>query len=121
LRARYRGQGHELEIPFDTGDNAASIAQRFAASHRARYGFTLDGEIEAVSARCTRSGEAPAATLVRREPGTWNDRAHVDDGSACNAVVQGRAVIALSDATLLVAAGWQARALPIGGWLLERT
>ncbi|MEW5918014.1 MAG: hydantoinase/oxoprolinase family protein, partial [Gemmatimonadota bacterium] len=51
LRARYRGQGHELEIPFDTSDSAASIAQRFAASHRARYGFALDGEIEAVSAR----------------------------------------------------------------------
>jgi N-methylhydantoinase A len=29
-------------------------------------------------------------------------------------------VISLPDATLLVAPGWTARALPIGGWLLER-
>jgi N-methylhydantoinase A len=30
-------------------------------------------------------------------------------------------VIALPDATLLVAEGWTARALPIGGWMMERT
>jgi hypothetical protein len=37
-----------------------------------------------------------------------------------DATRHGPAVIALPDATLLVAAGWTARALPIGGWLLER-
>jgi hypothetical protein len=29
-------------------------------------------------------------------------------------------VVTLPDATLLVAEGWTARTLPIGGWLLDR-
>jgi N-methylhydantoinase A len=120
LRARYRGQGHELEIPFERGDTHEALAGRFAATHLARYGFTLDGAIEVVSARCTRSGSAPAAKLGRRGRSTWSEAERFDDGSECTAVVTGRAVIALTDATLLVADGWRARALPIGGWLLER-
>ena len=43
-----------------------------------------------------------------------------DDGSAFEATVRGSAVIALPDATLLVADGWSARALEMGGWLLDR-
>jgi N-methylhydantoinase A len=120
LRARYRGQGHELEIPFDGADTHETLAGRFAATHRARYGFTLDGAIEVVSARCTRSGEAPEAKLGRRGRCTWSEAERFDDGSECSAVVTGRAVIALTDATLLVSDGWRAQALPIGGWLLER-
>ncbi|MGH7694092.1 MAG: hydantoinase/oxoprolinase family protein, partial [Gemmatimonadaceae bacterium] len=120
LRARYKGQGHELEVPFEAHQSGGQLAERFAAAHRARYGFTLDLPVEAVSARCVRTGEAPSVQLARQGKSTWNDAARVDDGSLCEAVVRGRAVIALADATLLVAAGWTARALPIGGWLLER-
>ena len=120
LRARYKGQGHELEVPFEAHDSSGELAKRFAAAHRARYGFTLDLPVEAVSARCVRTGEAPSVQLTRQGKSTWNDAARVDDGSRSEAVVRGRAVIALADATLLVAAGWTARALPIGGWLLER-
>jgi N-methylhydantoinase A len=43
-----------------------------------------------------------------------------DTGAELDVSVTGRAVISLPDATLLVAPGWTARALPIGGWLLER-
>jgi N-methylhydantoinase A len=121
LRARYRGQGHELEIPFSAGESSDVLSARFRAAHQARYGFVLDAPVEAVSARCTRSGAAPAVTLERRGPPTWNAAARVDDGSTCAAVIQGRAVVALSDATLLVAEGWTARALPLGGWMLERS
>jgi N-methylhydantoinase A len=120
MRVRYRGQGHELEIPFQPDESNATLTTRFAAVHNARYGFTLDVPVEAVSARCTRSGEAPAVQLARRGASTWRDAERLDDGSVCDATVRGRAVIALSDATLLVAAGWTARALPIGGWMLER-
>lgn len=120
LRARYLGQGHELEIPFEGHDSGSALAQRFAAAHRARYGFVLDLPVEAVSARCVRTGEAPAVRLARHAPASWSDDVRVDDGSISDAVVRGRAVIALSDATLLVTSGWTARALPIGGWLLER-
>ena len=120
LRARYKGQGHELEVPFEAHDSSGELAKRFAAAHDARYGFTLDLPVEAVSARCVRTGEAPSAQLARHGKSTWNDDMRVDDGSLSEAVVRGRAVIALADATLLVATGWTARALPIGGWLLER-
>jgi hypothetical protein len=34
--------------------------------------------------------------------------------------VRGPAAIALPDATMFVGTGWSARALPIGGWLMER-
>jgi len=121
LRARYRGQGHELEIPFQAAEPQAVLAARFAAAHQARYGFVLDAAVEAVSARCTRSGEAPHVALQRRGPATWHATSRYDDGSLCDVVLQGRTVVALSDATLLIADGWTARALPIGGWLLERS
>jgi N-methylhydantoinase A len=39
---------------------------------------------------------------------------------ASDEVHRGLAVVALPDATMLVAQGWTARALPIGGYLLER-
>lgn len=121
LRVRYAGQGHELEIPFGGRDTSGALSARFASAHQARYGFVLDLPVEAVSARCTRSGHAPDVRLARRAPSTWSAARQVDDGSDCEAVVVGRAVIALADATLLVAPGWTARALPIGGWNLERT
>ncbi|MGQ0639738.1 MAG: hydantoinase/oxoprolinase family protein [Gemmatimonadaceae bacterium] len=120
LRARYRGQGHELEIPFQTGEPHATLSARFSAAHQSRYGFVLDATVEAVSARCTRSGEAPHVVLQRHAPATWSAAVRHDDGSACAAVIRGRAVVALRDATLLIAEGWTARAHPIGGWLLER-
>ncbi len=120
LRVRYRGQGHELEMPVEASDTTGVINQRFAAAHRARYGFVLDVPVEVVSARCTRSGDAPTVRLARRPPSTWDGAARIDDGSSCDAVVRGRAVVALADATMLVAGGWVARALRIGGWLLEQ-
>jgi len=120
LRMRYRGQGHELEIPVEASDTVDSISERFAAAHRTRYAFVLDVPAEVVSARCTRSGEAPQVHLKRQLPSTWDVTARVDDGSSCDAVVDGRAVVALADATMLVADGWVARALPMGGWLLEQ-
>lgn len=121
LRARYVGQGHELEIPFDRQDSADVLVIRFAAAHRSRYGFELGLPIEAVSARCVRSGDAPAVRLARLGASQWDSTGKIDDGSSCDAVVRGRAVIVLADATLLVAEGWTARALPLGGWLVERT
>ncbi len=120
LRARYLGQGHELEVPFEARDSSSAITKRFAAAHHSRYGFVLDLPVEAVSARCIRTGDAPGVRLARQGESHWSNETRVDDGSTCDAVVRGRAVIALADATLLVAAGWTARALAIGGWLLER-
>jgi len=119
-RARYVGQGHELDVPFAADVPPARIAERFAQHHLERYGFTLDRAVELVSARCTASTPARDVRLARRGPSTWN-AASRDDGSAFDATVHGHATIELPDATLLVAPGWEARALPIGGWMMERS
>jgi N-methylhydantoinase A len=121
-RVRYVGQGHELEVPVEVGDDGAALAERFAAEHAARYGFTLPQAVEVVALRHT-AGEAPRAVQFTREVGSapWDARALVDAGGpADGAVVQGPAAIALPDATLWVAAGWRAEALGIGGWSLTR-
>jgi N-methylhydantoinase A len=119
-RMRYRGQGHELEVPFDAADAPGIIGDRFTSLHRARYGFALELAIEMVSARCARSGRMTPVALARRGPSRWNPNDLTDDGRAFEAELRGPAVVALRDATMLVAAGWTARTLPIGGWLLER-
>ena len=100
------GQGHELEIPFAPGEEGAGLASRFAAEHEKRMGFALDAEIEVIGARIAVSGAA-------REPALAAP--HFVDETR-----RGPDVIALADATLFVADGWTARALPIGGWVMER-
>lgn len=120
-RMRYRGQGHELEIPLYAGstarevsggagisDDGPALAARFAAAHAARYGFTLPADAEIVALR-HESGEPARAVRF----------AHDASGPAPGTRITGPATIALSDATLFVAEGWQAEALPIGGWMLE--
>lgn len=119
-RARYMGQGHELDVEFDPNSGAAAIGVTFAMRHRDRYGFTLDRPVEIVSIRCTASSVARELRLERRGHSAWSTTHSVDDGGELSATVRGRATIGLPDATLLVAAGWDARALPMGGWLLER-
>ena len=108
-RARYEGQGHELEVPFAPGDAGPALAARFAAAHDARYGFVLDRAVEVVAARHTALGEARHARLA-------DGRAGADAG----AEIRGPAVVALAHATLLVGDGWRATPLAIGGWMLEK-
>jgi N-methylhydantoinase A len=120
VRARYAGQGHEMDVPISPGDDGEAIAHRFAALHAERVGFTLDRFVELVSARATASGEALDARLARRGRSSFSAANPVDEGGELEATVRGPANIALPDATLLVREGWTARALPIGGWLLER-
>lgn len=120
VRARYAGQGHELEIAAEPDETGAVLAERFAAAHLRRYGFVLERAVEVVSARHAASGAAREARLVRRGRQAWHVDAMVDTGGELDATVRGPATIALPDATLLVAGGWTARALEMGGWLVER-
>jgi N-methylhydantoinase A len=120
LRARYAGQGHELEVPVTPGEAGPLVAQRFVELHERRYGFVLDRPVEVVSARHAASGGARDVRLVRRGDAGWDPEAMVDAGGAIDATVHGRAAIALRDATLLVAEGWTARPLDVGGWIVER-
>jgi N-methylhydantoinase A len=122
LRARYAGQGHELDVPLVRGEEPSILGGRFAELHAMRFGFTLERPVEIVSARCAVSGPSREVHLSRdaNPPVRW-DAAHLyDSGGALDARVRGPATIALPDATLLVRPGWMARSLDLGGWILER-
>ncbi len=125
-RARYAGQGHELEIPMHAGDDGAALGVRFAEAHARRVGFTLPRAVEIVSARHAASTAGPAASFARTEAAAVEGTRRadggaviVDAGGAVPAVVRGPATIVLPDATALVPPGWTARALDVGGWLEE--
>ena len=106
MRARYRGQGHEVEVPFSPGDDGGAVALRFRQLHDRRFGFTLDAPVELVSARHAATQPARALALRRPAGETLGD-------------VRGPAAVALPDATMYVAPGWTAQPMETGGWLLE--
>ncbi|HEX8725854.1 MAG TPA: hydantoinase/oxoprolinase family protein [Gemmatimonadaceae bacterium] len=120
LRARFVGQGHELDVSAAPGDAPDAIRARFAELHRARVGFDLPVDVEIVSARCVVSDEPRMVRLERRRGAGWDAAALADSGGACDATLREPCSVVLPDATMLVAAGWRARALPMGGWMLER-
>jgi N-methylhydantoinase A len=119
-RARYTGQGHELEVPIAPDEDGGAVARRFAGLHARRFGFTLEREVEIVSARHAAVGRGWPAMLERRGDSSWSEGRRVDTGARLEATVDGPASVALPDATMLVGPGWSARSLPMGGWLLER-
>ena len=118
LRTRYVGQGYELDVPVAPGDAVQEVVARFVERHRQRAGFTLDRAVEFISARTTLSSQPWPVRFARpvHEGALADD---VDDGRAMTRTLTGPAVVRLPDATLRVAPGWTARALEIGGWLLE--
>jgi N-methylhydantoinase A len=118
-RARYVGQGHELDVEVIPSLGLDAIKQRFLARHDERFGFTLDHDVEIVSVRCSLSVGGRDMQLARRGRSAWSDETRLDDGGELTGVVAGRATIGLPDATLLVADGWTASSLGIGGWMLE--
>jgi N-methylhydantoinase A len=121
LRARFVGQGHELDVPASPGDAPGAIRDRFGELHRARVGFDLPVDVEIVSARCVVSDAARAVTLARRDGPGWDPATFSDRGGPCAVTLTEPRSVALPDATMLVAPGWSATALAIGGWMMERT
>lgn len=120
LRARFVGQGHELDVPATPGDAPSAIRQRFAELHRARVGFDLPVDVEIVSARCVVGDHPRGVKLERRGATGWNAASLTDAGGPCDVTLTEPCSVVLPDATMLVAAGWTATALPMGGWMLER-
>lgn len=108
-RVRYAGQGHELDVASTPSDDGTQIATRFSALHNTRYGFTLDRPVEIVAVRVAVSG---MPVPVKFTPPATSEREERE--------VRGPAVVTLPDATMVVAEGWVARPLPVGGWMLER-
>jgi N-methylhydantoinase A len=119
LRARYEGQGYELDIIVQPGETPAVVAERFVMRHEERAGFVLNRPVEFISARTTLSSAPWPVHFARPTRDGWlaDD---VDDGRAMTRVIDGPAVVRLPDATMRVALGWTARALDIGGWMLEQ-
>jgi N-methylhydantoinase A len=105
-RVRYAGQGHELDISCAPGDDGAAVAARFSVAHAGRYGFTLERPVEIVALRVAATGDPVDVSLK-------------DSGNRAKSVA-GPHVETLADATMVVAPGWTARALDIGGWMVER-
>jgi len=125
-RARYAGQGAELDVAVHAGDDGRAVAERFAAAHARRAGFTLDRPVEVVSLRHAAVTPGVSPAFARRAPGaaeplgTSAGAARVGDaGARTGDLVRGPAAIALADATAFVPPGWAARALAIGGWMVE--
>jgi N-methylhydantoinase A len=106
-RMRYRGQGHELDVPFEPKDAREKLAATFATLHQARYGFTLAVPIEVVSVRFVAEGPGRQPKLQSEAKPSVRQLA-------------GSASLALSDATLFVAKGWKAKLLDGGAWRLDR-
>jgi N-methylhydantoinase A len=118
-RARYAGQGHELDVAVHPGDEGAAIAERFGEFHGARNGFTLEAPVEIVGLRHVASGVPHPVRFARHEGSSWRDESRVDDGGTFAAELRAGDVVALSGATLRVTDGWRGMPHATGGWLLE--
>ena len=119
-RMRYVGQGHELDVPAQPGDDGAALAGRFAALHAQRNGFTLDTPAELIGVRHIASGAAHPITFARTGVSSWHINSAIDDGGCFDASLAGPSVVALAGATLRIARGWNGSPHPTGGWLLTR-
>jgi N-methylhydantoinase A len=108
-RVRYVGQGHELDVPVQHGDDGHAVANRFGALHATRNGFTLDAPVEMIGLRHVASGPAHPIRFAR-----------VDRDGEHDTLLRGPGVVALAGATLRVATGWRAMPHETGGWMLER-
>jgi N-methylhydantoinase A len=118
-RARYAGQGHELDVAVHPGDDGAVITERFRVLHGARNGFTLQAPVEIVGLRHVASGLPHRVRFTRHEGSAWHDDSRVDDGGTFVAELRAGDVVALPGATLRVTDGWRGIPHPTGGWLLE--
>jgi N-methylhydantoinase A len=119
-RVRYVGQGHELDVPVQPGDDGAAVASRFATLHASRNGFTLDAPVEVIGLRHVASGPAHPVRFARDGTSRWSATHLVDDGGTFAARLSGTAVVALPGATLRIAPGWTGAPHGTGGWMLER-
>lgn len=119
VRARYVGQGYELDVPVDDTTDGGALASRFAELHARRMGFTLDRDVECVSLRVALVGRGWPAVFARH-PRAGEPPRSLDDGGTLDRTIVGPFTVRLPDATMRVAQGWNATALAMGGWMLEQ-
>jgi len=130
---RYRGQSFELTVAADDVD---AFPDRFAAAHRRRYGFDLEGEdVQVVSIRLTATVPVSAASFGASPDGrpaegrtreAWFDGAwhetpvHAADELASGDSFAGPAIVEFAESTCVVRPGWSATLDGAGALVLER-
>lgn len=119
-RVRFAGQGHELDVPCTADDDGASLDRRFAAMHQTRFGFVLDSPVEIVAVRVAALAHGIPVRFAAAATAAAAAAAAATAATARAPALRGPRVLTLADATMVVAPGWTARPLDIGGWLMER-
>ena len=118
---RYRGQSFELSIDARANATRSELRERFEAAHEQLYGYREDAaEVELVTVTASVWGEQPALEpRAGREPPrrTTQRMWHEGQGLEAGLIVgepepgeriDGPAICALPEATLLVTPGWRA-------------
>ncbi|HEX4187879.1 MAG TPA: hydantoinase/oxoprolinase family protein [Solirubrobacteraceae bacterium] len=117
---RYRGQSFELAVEAPATAGPAELREEFERAHELRYGYRDDGEqVELVTLRVSVWGAAPALPAMAgpAEEPTLQTRPVVLGGEAIEATVlrgepaagtllEGPALCALPQATMLIPPGW---------------
>jgi N-methylhydantoinase A len=123
---RYRGQSFELPVEEELADIGApglkprELRAAFAREHERRYGYSdADAEVELVTMRSSVWGPAPEAALDAapapqpaiergriRFSGSWLSASIVRGQPPPGTMLQGPALCALADSTLLLPPGW---------------
>jgi N-methylhydantoinase A len=133
---RYRGQSFELPVEESGSPDPDTLREAFAAAHEQRYGYRDDNaEVELVTVRVSVWGQSP--TLQSRSPvdrGASRGETHrvVLGGESTEAEVlrgelapgtrlEGPALCAMPEATLLIAPGWAGDVDAGGSVRLHRT
>jgi N-methylhydantoinase A len=133
---RYRRQSYELTVEAD-GAGPAELAERFHGRHERQLGYRMDEEpVELIAIRVTASvavdataaggerGGGPSSPATSRPVwfgDGWRDTpVIVGDGLGRDGRVDGPAVVALEDTTVVIAPGWVAEARGSGTLVLER-
>jgi N-methylhydantoinase A len=134
---RYRGQSHEIAVPYAPGDGWGVLADRFHRLHRDRNGFARIGdEIEAVTVRAAATGSpalqwsdlaAPAPSgdavvgerAVMTSTGPVEARVYRRGGLAPGATIDGPAIVEETEATTFLDAGERAVVLDDGAIEVE--
>ena len=140
---RYHGQSFELTIPYDRDghgrETPSGLAAAFHEAHRTRFGHAHDDRaIEIVTARVrleapgaadlgadtTWTGHASATPRERRGVhfnGAAHDTPVLDRATLGAGHIDGPAIVAQYDSTVVIPPGWAARSGPRGNMVIERT
>ncbi len=131
LRLRYDGSDGTIEV---TAGPAAAVAQDFANTHRARFGFTLERRLIVAALVVEAIGGAPAPMVpaVTGQPppprrtrvfieGAWHDAPLIgENGVPPGGYVDGVCILADQASTIVVPPGWRAERTLGGAMILRR-